>query len=617
MLMILSKLKNHAQFTFTTKTLLLLYVFYIIRFHFKDSLVKQTFDLQNMTILAIGGITIYLLQNIFSVFYFKKKSLALIGNSCLIIVYLVLGTYNLRSGQNLDYSVISDNIDLATNKNSLNLVLDIPRRKDYIQLLILLLILLFTEIRFKKISTNRSNSRPFIFLLVNFVLFMVINLNIPYTHEQYSQFLKSIKSYYYPPEKIIKFKIPAKQYAYIKKANFNNLKSKAQRPHIFILFIESFNANFVNKKAPTGKTFTPFFNSLLKQGHFFNNFYGTSVQTSKGQLSTFCSILPLSHQKVFTHFEKLKLNCLPQILKLNGYETFFTKAFGDINFDNTKNFVSRNGFDHVFGMSNQYSTAKQRQKYTWGWGLQDDIYYKNVFSQLDKIHQTGNKKPFFVSLTTISNHMKFKDTPNDQRLMYPQQKNKKQYYANTIRISDKYLETFFSELNQRDYLKNSLVLILGDHSFPVGEHGSYNSENGYYNEYFKTPLLMLWKSKLGPKIINTLRSQVDIAPTILEFLGISSDNHFIGQHLTKSPAQDVYLVQPYAGGFVGTITPKNQKYIYHEKTQKEYLYDLNNDPQESSNIIGSLNATELKLYRNKASVIYLNDYLIKNNSIWK
>src|SRR5882762_8807619 len=96
---------------------------------------------------------------------------------------------------------------------------------------------------------------------------------------------------------------------------------------------------------------------------------------------------------------------------------------------------------------------------------------------------------------------------------------KKQRYANSIRVTDEYLRTFFRELHRRDRLTNSIVFITGDHSFPVGEHGYYDNESGFYNEYFKTPLL-IWGKGIPAGISHELHSQLDIAPTVLELLGI-------------------------------------------------------------------------------------------------
>ena len=54
----------------------------------------------------------------------------------------------------------------------------------------------------------------------------------------------------------------------------------------------------------------------------------------------------------------------------------------------------------------------------------------------------------------------------------------------------------FFGLGKREYLNNSLVVITGDHSWPLGEHGYYYNESGHYNEFYKTAALFIWKNNI-------------------------------------------------------------------------------------------------------------------------
>ena len=185
-------------------------------------------------------------------------------------------------------------------------------------------------------------------------------------------------------------------------------------------------------------------------------------------------------------------------------------------------------------------------------------------------------------------------------------------------LYDEYLKTFFSELDKRDYLKNSIIMILGDHSFPMGEHYSYAAENGFYSENFKTPLLLIWKGQknfLG--IDHTPRSQLDIPPTILDILNISTVNHFVGSSLFQDKTSFIPLIQPYSGYYIGSLNYPF-KYMYHGKTKREFVFNLKHDPQEKNNLIENKNlALIIKKARQDTAKILLNDALIKANQIWK
>jgi len=211
--------------------------------------------------------------------------------------------------------------------------------------------------------------------------------------------------------------------------------------------------------------------------------------------------------------------------------------------------------------------------------------------------------------------MKFRNVPEPQRYLYPAPRNKIELYANSIRVTDEYLKTFFSELKKRDYLTNSIVLITGDHSFPVGEHGHYDSESGYYNEYFRTPLL-IWGKGIAPGISHELHCQLDIAPTVMDLTGISAQVHFRGKSIFSGADAFVPLIQPYAGTYLGIISYP-YKYVYREHGRLEYLFNLDKDFLERTNIIETLAGQPLyETFHRRAAEILLNDRLVNEDRIW-
>ena len=100
------------------------------------------------------------------------------------------------------------------------------------------------------------------------------------------------------------------------------------------------------------------------------------METSKGQFATLCSVYPAYKANVFTSYYNNNYRCLPEILQDNGYETVFLKAYHSLEFENTGKFVKQNGFDHSHGMDSQFITSDERKKYSFGWGIQDNIFYK-------------------------------------------------------------------------------------------------------------------------------------------------------------------------------------------------------------------------------------------------
>jgi phosphoglycerol transferase MdoB-like AlkP superfamily enzyme len=331
-------------------------------------------------------------------------------------------------------------------------------------------------------------------------------------------------------------------------------------------------------------------------------------------------MIPSMRSSVFKEYAHLKAYSLPSILKDNGYSTLFFQAHQDLNFDNSSNVLLSNGFDSHKTVHNYL--RKEDKSRIWGWGARDDLFFERFFEYLDKQEkQTKDFKPLFVALPTISNHMDFSHMPEDQRFIFPNPTKVEEDYANSIFLTDIGIKVFFEELEKREYLKNSIVIIVGDHGFPLGDHGIYQSVNGYFDESFRTPFLMVWNNKLKPKVISEEAfSQVDIAPSLVDLLNLKiGKHHFQGtSFFDQSTSQNsVFLVQPY-NGISLSVVQYPFKYTQNLRTKDDYFFNLKKDPGETENLI-----SDSKFYptidklKSKMKTIFLNQVLIQKNKVWK
>lgn len=596
--------------------ILVLYLTCIFRFHIRDELQVQTWALSSLAVLLSGLVSLGALVFMVDLLIPRNRLLKFFAGAGLVTGYVVLSTYHLRSHGFLDYAVIAENASLTFHRESLELLCQIPKRDDYLLWIGFLLPVGIWQ--WKWTTTEPVAARRRCWLLLGLLASYGACLQfLPYSYDELTAFAQSAYRYYLPRQSPFTVPNPPERFPYVTELSFPKNDDPPQ--HVFVIMVESFNANFVGARTPEGKEYTPFFNALTREGLFFDNFWGNSMQTPKGQLSVLASIPDLSCGKVFTDCPDLNLHCLPQILKENGLQTFYFQGQTSLDFDNTGPIMRRNGFDHVHSIDEEFLSPQELSRYKWGWGVQDNILYQKAFQYLDAVSKT-NRLPAkaqrdFVLLATISNHAKFKSVPAAQRYLYPQPRTRKQQYANSIRVTDGYLRTFFEELRQRDYATNCLVVITGDHSFPVGEHGYYDNESGFYNEYFKTPLL-IWGKGIHPGTSHELHSQLDIAPTILELLGISAKVHFRGRSLFSTGQAFVPLVQPYAGRCLGAISFP-YKYVYQYRGRQEYLFNLSLDPLEKVNRINTAEGQALLgLFHAAVADILLNDRLVKENRIW-
>ena len=390
----------------------------------------------------------------------------------------------------------------------------------------------------------------------------------------------------------------------------------AGKPNVFLILIESFNANFAEAKAADGMAYTPEFNTLIKKGLYIERFYGNSVQTCKGQEAVFFSIIPTYKGKLFIDYPEVNISGFPALLTDAGYETVFFQAYHDLKFDNTYNSLVKSGFTTV--KSYREFRKPEDRPFIWGWGVEDKIFYERFFGMLDDLHAKSPEKPVFASLMTVGTHIPCDGMPPEKMTIYKKPKDIKEKYSNALRLSDSQLPRFFELLAQRDYLKNSIVIITADHSFPMKEHGIYNNEKCFYDETFRIPFLVIWDGVVKPERIKTRPySQIDIGPTIMDMLGIyQAENTMTGVSVfDRSGSNQVFLVQPYNGRYL-EVVDYPYKFILHLQTQKEYLFNLETDPMEKVNLAvsGDMNGMQaiMKKYLNR---IYINQQLIDANRI--
>jgi len=413
-----------------------------------------------------------------------------------------------------------------------------------------------------------------------------------------------------------------REYPYLRAGVPSAPRGSRPCPHVFLVMLESFNAAFAEALSADGREYTPMFNRAIGSGIYVERFYGNSIQTAPGQQATLLSLIPSYRGKLFTTYPDISVQSVASILKGNGYKTYFFQGQPSIEFDNLDRFLPRIGFDGVYGMEGAFVQDEDPDN-LWGWGLQDDRLYAKVFEFLDQRASEETKKgesaPLFTVIATASHHWPFNRLPSDRQFLFPNATDRREQFANSIHLADKYLGAFLGELQRRPQFRDSLVFILGDHSFPAGEHGNHFNERGFYEENFRTPLLILWPGRLPPaRIAAPTFSQLDIAPTLLDLLKIADDHHFQGRSIFSRETGEVPipLVQPYDGTYLGTIRYPF-KYVKGLRVPGEYLFDLEKDPKELHNVVDQHRGTELyRTFQRDIEAIHLNQQLIERNRIW-
>jgi arylsulfatase A-like enzyme/Flp pilus assembly protein TadD len=176
-------------------------------------------------------------------------------------------------------------------------------------------------------------------------------------------------------------------------------------------------------------------------------------------------------------------------------------------------------------------------------------------------------------------------------------------YSGEVAYVDSELGKMFDYLEGNDLLKNTLIILTGDHGESLGEHGEMTHTYFAYNSTLWVPLIIA-----GPGVkasrIDEYVSHIDIFPTVCDILGIEEPPFLQGISLLplmkgkKIKKRAIYFesLDPYYNrgwaplrGFV----EERKKFI--DSPLPEF-YDLENDFDEEKNIVQEI---DLNKYRKR------------------
>ena len=187
-----------------------------------------------------------------------------------------------------------------------------------------------------------------------------------------------------------------------------------------------------------------------------------------------------------------------------------------------------------------------------------------------------------------------------------------------------YLDEILEKIYQLGLDKNSIILVMSDHGISVGEKIGERAYGAFCYDYTLKTFTYFLIPGFDVREVNQQIRTIDFMPTILELLDVSLDEHYGNLdgvsllplfHGKSTPelyafsetGNPLYEKAPPKQPNVKSIRTSRWKLILNEYNDSKELYNLESDPDESTNLIGTGEKMEKVLWEELEHLINKHD----------
>jgi phosphoglycerol transferase MdoB-like AlkP superfamily enzyme len=287
--------------------------------------------------------------------------------------------------------------------------------------------------------------------------------------------------------------------------------------NVVVIASESFGAEF-SKLYGSEHDWTPEFDAFARRGVWFSHMYASGTRTVRGLEAIATSLPPIPSVSVVRRPNNENIANWGSVMKRHGYDASFLYG-GYGYFDNMNYFFSHNGFE----VRDRRDIPKP-VRFENMWGVSDEDLFDMALSHFDALNRTG--RPFFSIIMTTSNHKPF-----TFRVGVPGVKPSGGGRESGVRYADFAQGYFLREAQKHAWFDNTLFVVVADHGARVYGRAEIPLKS------YEIPMLFYAPKHLTPGVVDTLTTQIDIAPTVLGLLGLPYEAPFFGQDALHASTQ--------------------------------------------------------------------------------
>jgi phosphoglycerol transferase MdoB-like AlkP superfamily enzyme len=337
--------------------------------------------------------------------------------------------------------------------------------------------------------------------------------------------------------------------------------------NVVLVVMESFTSRLVGCVGGQ-PALSPELDKLANDGVLLKNCYATGERTIQALEAAVSSFPPLPGVGVVKRPQARGGFCtLASVLKERSYETLFVYG-GQGIFDEMRAFFMTNGFDRFIEEKDFPSPT-----FRGAWGVSDEDLFHRADEEFRRLDAAG--RPFFATILTVSLHSPWEYPPDRIQPLpsdAPVPPGFKLAELNNFLYADYAIGEFARAARQARYFDRTLFVFVGDHGVHLR-----GADLVPIDEY-RVPALFLCPSRLSPRTIAAVTSQIDLPPTIMGIVGGAYRDPFFGRDAIHGRADDAFAIAIYGKKRYGIVAER--ELIVLSENGERLSYERNENGSE-------------------------------------
>ena len=375
------------------------------------------------------------------------------------------------------------------------------------------------------------------------------------------------------------------------------------RPNVIVYVIDCLRADHVGAygyELPT----TPELDALATDSVVFEDLASCAPWTKPSTACLFTSLLPIYHQaRTVDDALSQERTTLAEAFRGAGYTTAAWVANPVID---PRVFFFNQGFDRWADLR----SFEERTTRAHANALEPDA--ADITAGVLPWLEEHRDDTFFLYLHSLDLHYEYRARPPFDEMFVSEGstglERDRELYDNELAYNDRELGKLIARLKELDLYDNMVLFVTADHGEEFGEHGATRHGKTLYQQALHIPgILKFPDSRFAGERSPMLTSNIDIAPTLLQLVGVEPPETFQGSReivaaLSRAVPDTPDTNRP---SFAELVAPQHVSYSVRSERYKyvrnlapefsENLFDLEADAGEHTSLLPDAPADAMRL----------------------